>query len=204
MQYRNRQTLSREEKAERQRLAEIKDAERRLKNNRLGITVFQGSWVMVFIALIWVNTQMRFSSAWLAEGGTLPDAVLPTAATVTLLISAILARQALKSVLASQTKAFLQSWMLAIGLGAVFLVIMMTQFFAISPEMGQFVSVYRLMIGYHALHALVIGYMMIQVYRYGQVGKYHAENFWSVEATVKLWYFVVIAWIMFYVVLYLV
>jgi hypothetical protein len=32
--------------------------------------------------------------------------------------------------------------------------------------------------------------------------QYNARNFWAVEAGAKLWYFVIVAWIMFYAVLY--
>jgi cytochrome c oxidase subunit 3 len=204
MQYMNRQTLTKEEKAERERERQEREAALRLRNNRLGIAIFQGSWVMVFVALIWVNTQMRFSPDWVAEGVQLPSATLPTVATVALLLSAWLTRAGLQAVHQSNKHGFLMRWQGAIGLGVVFFAIMMLQFFSITQGMGQFVSVYRLMIGYHALHAVVIGIMMVQVYRYGQAGKYHADNFWSVEAAAKLWYFVVVAWIMFYVVLYLV
>lgn len=204
MQYMNRQFLTPEEKAERERLRLEREAQLRLKNNRLGIAVFQGSWIMIFFVLMWVNLQMRFSPDWMLAGAIVPSVALPTVATVALILSGFLARESLRAVHASLTPRFLGLWAGAMGLGGAFFIIMLTQFFAITPEMGQYVSVYRLMIGYHAIHAVVIGVMMVQVYRHGRAGKYHAENFWSVEATAKLWYFVIVAWIMFYVVLYLV
>jgi hypothetical protein len=43
---------------------------------------------------------------------------------------------------------------------------------------------------------------MISVYR--RAAAYDSVRHWAVEATTKLWYFVVIAWILFYIVLYLV
>ncbi|MCE2472261.1 MAG: hypothetical protein J4G18_10260, partial [Anaerolineae bacterium] len=71
-----------------------RDAEMRLKNNRLGMTIFQASWIMVFFALIVVNWQLRFSYAqWPPEGVAPFDPLLPSAATLALLLSALLARQ---------------------------------------------------------------------------------------------------------------
>jgi heme/copper-type cytochrome/quinol oxidase subunit 3 len=100
---------------------------------------------------------------------------------------------------------FFRDWLLAIGLGAIFLGIMVTQFFAVSvtSDAPQFGTIYRVMIGYHAIHAIVIGLMMLQIWHLGQDGRYHQDNSWSVEAATKLWYFVVGAWPLFYAVLYL-
>lgn len=206
MQYtgKSRTTLSPEERAERDRTREERDARIRAKNNRLGLTVFQWSWIMVFVCLIIVNLQMRFSPEWIAEGVTPPDAVIPSIATVLLVLSSVLTHTALNAVKADHVATFLKQWGMAIGLGVLFFIIMVLQFFDVNPENGQYVAIYRLMIGYHVLHAVAIGYMMLQVYRYGVAGRYNAQNNWSVEATMRLWDFVTIAWLMFYVVLYLV
>lgn len=193
--------LTREEKARRR--AE-REAEIRLKNNKLGITIFQGSWIMVFICLIVVNWQLGYSPGW--RPVEKPNMILPIVATVALLISTYFTWMAVQSVKADNIALFHKQWMYATGLGAVFLAIMMQQFFALTPggDGTQYVYLYRAMIGYHALHALVIGIMMIQVFRYSQHGNYHAGNNWAVEATARLWYFVTIAWVMFFVVLYLI
>ncbi len=196
--------LTPEERAERERARAEREARIRDKNNRMGVTVFQGSWIMVFVCLIIVNLQMRFSPGWLVEGAQLPDLLMPTVATVLLVLSSVLGHVALNAVKADRVTVFLTRWRAALALGAIFFVMMMQQFFAVDLNDGQFASVYRLMIGYHALHALAIGYMMLQVYRYGVAKRYHAQNNWSVEATVRLWDFVTVAWLMFYVVLYLV
>jgi hypothetical protein len=37
---------------------------------------------------------------------------------------------------------------------------------------------------------------------YTQRHDYGALNFWAVEAGAKLWYFVLVAWMLFYVVIY--
>lgn len=206
MQYMREQPLTPEEREERERQREQREADLRLKNNRLAITIFQISWIMVFVCLIVAYWQLGFSPGWRPAPGNEPDFVLPTIATIGLLASTWLARTALRKVEANRVKAFLAQWRSAIILGALFLAIMISQFFAVSPETTNelYVYIYRAMVGYHALHALAIGFLMVQVYRYGKAGAYHAENTWAVEGTTRLWYFVTIAWVLFYVTLYLI
>jgi heme/copper-type cytochrome/quinol oxidase subunit 3 len=202
----NYRPLTTEEREEREAKREEREAEMKLRNNRLAITVFQISWIMVFVCLIVVNWQLGFSPEWRPDGFQRPDTLLPTLATVALIASTVLAHFAWKAVERDNVKQFMQQWLLAIVLGVVFMLIMVTQFFATpaSNNGEQFGFVYRLMIGYHWLHAIVIGFMMFQVWRLGRIGRYHAENTWAVEGTTKLWYFVLVAWLMFYVVLYMI
>ncbi len=193
--------LTREEKA---RLRAEKEAAIRLKNNKLGITIFQASWILVFVCLIIVNWQLGYTPGW--RPTEKPNIILPIVATIALLASTYFAWSAVKMVKADHVQTFQQQWLYATGLGAVFLAIMFQQIFSLPPggTGTQYVYLYRAMIGYHALHALVIGVMMVQVFRYSQHGNYHAGNHWVVEATARLWYFVTVAWVMFFVVLYLI
>jgi hypothetical protein len=52
------------------------------------------------------------------------------------------------------------------------------------------------------VHALVIGGYMFNVYIHGRQGMYGQFDFWAVEAGAKLWYFVLVAWALFYIVIY--
>jgi heme/copper-type cytochrome/quinol oxidase subunit 3 len=92
--------------------------------------------------------------------------------------------------------------MIAIVLGILFLGIMAQQFVAVTFDGSQFSSVFHLMVAYHAFHAIVVGMMMMIVRRNGLRGDYRDGHTWSVEGTAKLWYFVFVAWILFYIVLY--
>ena len=74
----------------------------------------------------------------------------------------------------------------------------------LSQISGQYSDVFRVMTAYHALHALVIGYMMFNALKKGRAGAYTSLDNWDVEGAAKLWYFVVVAWILFYVVLYVI
>lgn len=215
MQYvnRERKPLTQKEKDQREAERLQQDAEMRLKNNRLGLSIFQGSWILVFVCLLVVYFFMGYQPGWRPTSAQVPSVILPTIATLGLILSGWFARRAWKHVEAidPQTSAkqnlaqWVPSWRISIGFGAAFFIIMMTQFFAVpaSSNGEQFGYIYRLMIGYHAVHAIAIGFMMVQIMRFGADGRYHAANSWSVEGTTKLWYFVVAAWLMFYAVLYL-
>ncbi len=173
-----------------------------LRNKRTGVTVFQLSWIMVFVCLIVVNLQLRGDyPSWPPTGVEALDPVLPTLATLGLLASVLLARNGLRAIQDDRRGSFLTQWRVAIGLGVVFILIMAFEW-VIVPFSGMYSTVFRVMIAYHAIHAIVIGYIMIRVYR--NAAAYDPVHNWAVEAAAKLWYFVVVAWLMFYAVLYII
>lgn len=182
-------------------------AEMRLKNNRLGMTIFQISWIMVFLALTIVNWQLRFSYAEWPPAGVAPfDPLLPSAATVALLLSSLLVRRGLNALRVQSTSGFLMHWRGALALGVAFMAIIVYEFASVSDAAmaTQYGVTMRLMTGFHVLHALAIMAIMVRVYRSGAAGRYSGDEHdsWAVEGSAKLWYFVTLAWIMFYVVLY--
>lgn len=184
-----------------------RDAALRLKNNRLGMTIFQASWIMVFFAMIVVNWQLRYSyGQWPPEGVPPFDPLLPSAATLALLLSAALVRRGWRGLREGRSVDFLQSWRLAMALGAGFMAIIVYEFMSVSEAAlaTQYGVTLRLMTGFHVAHALAILGVMLRVYRNGNMGAYSGGDHqaWAVEGTAKLWYFVVVAWLLFYVVLY--
>ena len=194
---------------EKRRLRAEREAAMRLKNNKLGLTIFQASWILVFVALIVVYWQLGFNEGWRPNPEQKPGFLWPALATLALLVSTYFAWSALRELKQKDKPGLIDTfqsrWLAAIGAGVVFLLIMIQQAINIAnPEGTQYASIYRVMIGYHAIHALIVGLMLIQVYRYSQYGRYNAENNWTVEAAARLWYFVTVAWLMFYVVLYLI
>lgn len=192
-------------RAEKEQRRKEREAEIRLKNNRLGLTIFQISWIMVFMSLIVVHYWVRFSvPEWPPAGVSSPDLLLPTLSTIGVIISMVLAHQATKAVKADNLSRFNALWLGTMGLMVAFFLVMIYQFSVIDLTDGQYAFVFRLMIGYHGVHAIVVGIFMVQVYRYALAGRYHSKNFWAVEGTERLWHFVAIAWILFYVVLYLI
>lgn len=173
-----------------------------LRNKRTAVTVFQCSWIMVFVCLIIADLWLRQDFvSWPPPGVAPLDPLLPTIATVGLLISAALAGGGLRAIRNGKRAAFLLQWRIALGLGILFVLIMAYAWISV-PVSGLYSQLFRVMTAYHAIHALVIGYIMIYVYRHADA--YDQVHNWAVEASVKLWYFVVVAWILFYVVLYLI
>lgn len=173
-----------------------------LRNKRTGVTIFQLSWMLVFVCLIIVNLQIRNNFvSWPPPGVAPLDSSLPTVAMVGLLISLWLVRAGLKAIANDQRELLRRNWGLALLLAVGFILIMAFEWWTV-PISGQYSTLFRVMTAFHAVHALVIGYILFWVYRHADA--YDKVHHWAVEAAAKLWYFVVVAWILFYVVLYLI
>lgn len=180
--------------------AELQD----LHNKRAGLFIFQASWILVFVCLVVVNWQLRSRAiSWPPPGVEPLHWLLPTVATVALAVSVLLARSATRALKANETGRFLRQWPLALGLGAVFVVLIGYEWVTI-PYSAVYSDVFRTMTGFHIVHAVVIGVFMLLVYRSTYTGVYRAARFWPVEGATSLWYFVLVAWLLFYVVLYLI
>lgn len=189
---------------QRQRQAEIA-----LKNKRMGINLFQISWIMAFVCLSVVNLVMRGNAPSWPPLGTPPlEPVLPTFATLGLIASMVLARRALVAIQTDKRTAFLVQWRAVLGLGALFVAVMIYEWITLTPTLSgppnQFNTIFRLMTAFHSLHAIAIGVYLVWVLRRAAQGAYSRADFWEIEAGAKLWYFVVIAWLLFYAVLYII
>ncbi len=196
----------------------LREAEVALRNKRTGVALFQISWIMAFVCLIIVNWQLRYSAPTWPPPGVQPlERALPTLATLGLILSGWLVQRAHHAIQGDQRGAYLVQWRAALILGGVFVAVMAYEWLALPPvpeltltilgqtETGpatQFNTIFRVMTAFHGFHALVIGLYMANVLRKAQGGAYGSHDAWEVEAGAKLWYFVVIAWMMFYSVLY--
>lgn len=175
-----------------------------LKNKRTGLFLFQLSWILVFVCLIFVNWQLRYSyESWPPPGVAKMGLGLPSIATLLLAASAFMARGALRAAENRLAADFLARWRLVLVLGGVF-VAMMSYEWLIAPMGTQYGTLFRVMTAFHAVHALVIGLYMFSIYRTAaqQPDDDTAQRLWAVEAGAKMWYFVAVAWFMFYLVLY--
>ena len=197
-------TFERKQKAT---ISQRRAAAIRLKNNRLGMNIFQVSWIMAFVAMVIVNWQLRFSySQWPPLGVAAFDPLLPSIATITLLFSSLAARRGLRCIRGGDRPGFMGQWRMAMALGGSFVIIIMSEFINVSAAAlaTQYGVTFRLMTGFHCVHALAILLMMLRVYRRAAGGAYRGGEVdsWAVEGTARLWYFVTFAWMLFYVVLY--
>ncbi|MBA3873629.1 MAG: cytochrome c oxidase subunit 3 [Chloroflexota bacterium] len=177
--------------------------QQQLRNRRTGLAVFQISWIMAFVCLIIVNFWIRGNSETWPPAGVAVEKIIPTLMTLVLVASSFFIRRGVKALKEDNIVTFSNSWRYGLILGGVFAVVMAYEFFA-APGSGQFFYIYRLMIGFHHIHALVIGYYLIRVYQNGKRGAYSSNDFWPVEGGASLWDFVTVAWVLFYVVLYII
>ncbi|MBL8155196.1 MAG: heme-copper oxidase subunit III [Anaerolineae bacterium] len=175
-----------------------------LRNKRTGLAIFQISWIMAFVCMAVVHGWIRATSpSWPPPGVDQISPVVPTAMTLALIVSCFFARQAVRAVKGDQQAALLLNWGITLGLGVLFTLVMIYEWVTI-PFSGQYSTVFRLLVGFHAVHALVVGIYMIRVYQNARRGQYHPANTWPVEGGASLWYFVTVAWLIFYVVLFVI
>jgi cytochrome c oxidase subunit III len=175
-----------------------------LRNKRTGLAIFQLSWIMTFVCLSAVNLQLRsISPTWPPPGVDQLNPLIPTGMTIALIASSFWIRRGVKAMKAGEVAGFLANWRYAIALGTLFVVVMALEWITV-PYSGQYSNVFRLMVGFHGVHALVIGFYLWRVYRNGQAGQYDSAHYWPVEGGAGLWHFVTIAWLLFYIVLYVI
>lgn len=173
-----------------------------LQNKRAGIFIFQASWILTFVCLVIVNWQMRFSSNWMPNPDDRMGILISTIATAILGGSTLMVRQAVKVVNNQNLSQFLRLWLMSIILGGAFVVLIGYEW-VIIPTGTQYAQVFRVMTGFHIIHAVSIGFYLGLVYVNGRKRVYNANDYlWAVEAGAKLWYFVLVAWLLFYVVIY--
>lgn len=179
-----------------------REEQQALQNKRAGIFIFQVSWILTFVCLAIVNWQMRFSPNWLPDPNDRLGVMLASIATVILVISAYLVRRSMTILNHQNLSQFLRLWLGAILFGGVF-VLLIGYEWVIIPTGTQYAQVFRLMTGFHMIHAVSIGIYMGIVYVNGRRRVYNANDYlWAAEAGAKLWYFVLVAWLLFYVVIY--
>lgn len=191
----------------------------RLKNKRNAVSIFQATWILAFVCIAVVNLQLRGTSPeWPPLGVEKLDPLLPTIATIGLLLSVPLVRRGVRSITADGVASFLVQWRSALLLGAAFVAIMAFEWLTVTPvpearvtlanrqtitaALSQYNAIFRVMTAFHVFHAIVIGAYMVNVLRTARRGELNSAEYWPAEAGAKLWYFVVIAWMLFYVVLY--
>jgi cytochrome c oxidase subunit 3 len=175
-----------------------------LRNRRTGMNIFQISWILVFVCLVIVNFSLR-GDQWPPEGVERLNVFLPTLATVGLIASGFTARRGQQTARYADVAGFRQAWLITLGLGALFVAAMGIEFFAVDLD-NQYGAVFRVMTGFHVIHAVAISAYMYGVWRRLITVRANPgltpDDLWSIEAGVKLWTFVVVAWLLFYVVLY--
>ncbi|MBC8171749.1 MAG: cytochrome c oxidase subunit 3, partial [Anaerolineae bacterium] len=105
-----------------------------LKNRRTGINLFQVSWIMVFVCLVVVHWQIRTTSAaWPPAGVAKLDPILPTLATLGLLVSVGLMYRARRAIQTDDLQSFLVQSRATLGLGAFFIAVIAFEWLRLTP-----------------------------------------------------------------------
>ena len=127
--------------------------------------------------------------------------------TSVLLISSFFMNRAEIAIAHGDKKAFLNSTLITLVLGTLFLIGVVGIEWPLTPYGPDHSAAYSLfyaMTGFHAFHVLTGVIFLAIVYRNGRKGLYTAEKHWPVEAAAVYWHFVDVVWVFFYPALYLI
>ncbi|MBM3778040.1 MAG: heme-copper oxidase subunit III [Acidimicrobiia bacterium] len=181
-----------------------------LTNPKLGIWLFLASEVMLFGALFSSYVLLRWGGDYWpnqAEIVNIPLATLNTAVLISSSVTMVMSWASLKLHDFSKYKLYMGLTFLA---GVAFLVIKTIEYnekfsHGLYPSTNNFIAIYFLMTGLHALH--VIGGMVVNGFLWGpgaKMWKTEPEKFTNrVEVAGLYWHFVDLVWIFLFPVLYL-
>lgn len=180
----------------------LADYYRKAATNRLGLWLFLASDAFVFAGLL----VARF---YLMGFQTRPELnqLVGLIVTVVLLASSFFMNRAEIAASYGDRKQFLNSTLITMILGIIFLVGVVGvewQIAPFGPGDGVAGSLFYTMTGFHAFHVLTGVVFLFIVYRNGRRGLYTAERHWPVEACAVYWHFVDVVWMFFYPALYLI
>lgn len=181
-------------------------------NARLAILIVLGAEIMFFAGLIGTFLVFRLGSVtWPPPSQA--DVRLPIGVTgintIVLLLSGYTMIRALKAVRRDNQRE-LRRWLLATGLlGAIFLVVQGSEWIRLvhhgfTLSSGVYGSIFYVLIGCHALHALIAVVWELSVFAKALGGCYSVDRHVGVEICAIYWTFVVVLWPMLYVLVYLV
>jgi cytochrome c oxidase subunit 3 len=180
----------------------LNDYKRKTSANRLGLWLFLVSDLFVFAGLF-VARFYLLGTASRPEVNQLVGLLV----TFVLLISSFFMNRADIAAAYGDRKTFLNSTLITMILGIIFLIGVVGvewQIAPFGPGDGIVGSLFYTMTGFHAFHVLTGVIFLFIVYRNGRKGLYPAERHWPVEAAAVYWHFVDVVWMFFYPALYLI
>lgn len=176
--------------------------EDRLAIQRFGLWLFFLSESFLFLALI--------VSRFYLQGAHRPAGInqpLGLAISIILLLSSLTAYRGETAAACGEERLFRRNIMFTIGLGALFLVgvgVEWREAFHLFPPSTGFGMLFFTLTGFHAFHVLTGLLALLVVVLPGHKGRYGPGHYWGVEAVVKYWHFVDVAWVFIFPTLYLV
>ncbi len=174
----------------------------RLRANRLGLWFFLASETFLFAAAI--------SSRYIIVGVSRPEDLnqpLGLAISFVLILSSLTAYRAETFMAHDDRASFLRNVTWTILLGLLFLVgvaVEWSEGLRFFPPSTPFGTAFFSLIGLHAFHVFT-GVVALAVVRgMAKRGRFGSGDHWGVEAVVKYWHFVDVAWVVIFPTIYLV
>lgn len=180
----------------------LADYRRKVATNRLGLWLFLISDAFVFGGLLVARFFLLGFQAR-PEVNQLVGLIV----TIVLLVSSFFMNRAEIAAEHNDQKTFLNSTLITMILGIIFLIGVVGiewQIAPFGPSDGVVGSLFFTMTGFHAFHVLTGVIFLFIVYRNGRKGLYSSERHWAVEACAVYWHFVDVVWMFFYPALYLI
>ncbi|MBI3969840.1 MAG: heme-copper oxidase subunit III [Chloroflexi bacterium] len=173
-----------------------------LSRNRVGLWWFILSECFLFLAFI----SARYYLLGLERPAELNQA-LGLGLSLLLLVSSLTAYRAELGAQHGDRRRLLRNTATTILLGLVFLMGVgyeWSEALVHFPPSEAFGTVFFSLTGLHAFHVLSGVVLLALVYWNARRGRYDSGSIWGVEASVKYWHFVDVAWVFIYPTLYLV
>lgn len=190
-----------------------------LRSNRFGLWLFCISEVFLFAALLVARFVL-----WRGEHGEMIRPELSQEmgliTTSVLLISSYYVNRGEVAIGVGDRKRFLNSYLLAAVLGAIFfvgVVIFEWNVFGLQgsiagielfghlrPTDGVLAGVFFAMTGMHSIHVISGIIFLLIIWNNGRKGHFSEEKHWGVEAAAIYWHYVDVVWVFFYPALYLI
>jgi len=174
----------------------------RPKANRIGLWLFIASESFLFGAFI----ATRYITSLTQKPEDLNQA-LALILTIVLLVSSISAYLAEQAIAHDDRRTFTIALSITIALGLGFMGGVALEFHEMLndfPPSTIYGSNFVMLIGLHSFHVITGVIALAFALNLGRKGHFGSHNSWFVEATVKYWHFVDLAWVVIYPTLYLV
>lgn len=176
----------------------------RLAMNRLGMWLFLISETFLFAGILVARIVLLRND----DGFTRPelDQGLGLLITSILLVSSFAINFGEVAISQGDRRRFLLAYGAAILMGLIFVGGVAYEWSIAHFSPGDHVEggMFFFMTGIHALHVVTGLILLIIVYFNGRKGIYTKESHWGAEAAALYWHFVDVAWVFFYVALYLI
>jgi len=181
----------------------------RLNNALIGMMLFLGADLMLFVALIGAFLVFRGGSAdWPPLGQPRLPLAITGVNTIILLASGFTMFRAMQMIRAGNVSGFLKRLLLTAGLGVTFLLIQGSEWlrlvgFGLTMSSSVYGSIFYTLIGCHALHVLGAVLWLLVINFKARQNRYTAENHIGVQLCAMYWFLVVGLWPVLYAVVYL-